>query len=223
MRTVLVLGLDSFGETVALTLARKGVDVIAVDLDEEALQHVRDQVSLVFVADVRDRAALKQVCDREIDLAVVSLGSQVEPSVLATLLLKEFEVPQVLACARNDDHERVLLKVGADRVVQPVRDSAERIALSLASKNLVEFVLVGEDYAIIETQLPEGYAGKTLREIGLRARFRLTVIAVKRIRRDADGKETEDVEAPDADAPLEAGVSLMIIGRTKDLEKFQKR
>ena len=141
MRTVLVLGLDSFGETIALTLAGKGVEVIAVDQDEASLQRVRDRVALVFVADVRDRAALKEICDREIDLAVVSLGGQVEPSVLATLLLKELEVPQILARARNDDHEKVLLKVGASRVVQPIRDSAERTALAVASKNLVEFVL----------------------------------------------------------------------------------
>jgi len=223
MRTVLVLGLDPFGETVALTLAKRGVEVIAVDRDEEALQRVRDHVALVFVADVRDRGSLKEICEREIDLAVVSLGGQVEPSVLATLLLKEFEVPQVLACAKNDDHEKVLRKVGANRVVQPVHDSAERIALALASKNLVEFVLVGEDYAIIETPVPESFVGKTLREIGLRHRFHVTVIAVKRAVVNQDGESTEDVSAPDADAALAADETLLIIGRTKDLEKFQRR
>jgi trk system potassium uptake protein len=223
MRTVLVLGLDSFGETIALTLARKGIDVIAVDRDESVLQRVRDRVAMVFVTDVRERAALQQICDRDIDLAVVSLGAQVEPSVLATLFLREFEVPQVIARAQNDDHEKVLLKVGAHRVVQPVHDSAERLALALASRNLVEFVLVGEDYAIIEIPVPEDYVGRTLTQIALRQRFGVTVIAVKETVEAEAGKFTEQVSAPDPDQKLPADSSLLVIGRTKDLEKFQKR
>ena len=122
-------------------------------------------------------------------------------------------------CARNEDHEKVLRKVGADRVVQPVRESAERIAHSLASKNLVDFVLVGEDFAIVGLPVPEEWVGNTLRGIDLRRRFSVTAIAIKS--HDEDG--AEHVNAPDPEEELKATESLLLIGRTKDLKKVERR
>lgn len=219
MKTVLVLGLDSFGSTLAKSLAEHGVEVLVADFDEEVVQRARDHYSLAVVADARDREALAELCAREPDLAVVSLGPHIEASVLATLLLKELGVPQLLACARNDDHEKVLKKVGADRVVQPVTESAERMARSLASKNLADFVLVGEDFAIVELPVPEHWLGKSLKELDLRRRFKVTAIAIKR--HDEDG--SEHVAAPDPEQELAEGLSLLLIGLTKDLAKLEKR
>lgn len=219
MKTVLVLGLDSFGMTLAQSLAEHGVDVLVADFDDEVVQRVRDRYTLAVVADARDREALTELCSREPDLAVVSLGPHIEASIMATLLLKELGVPQILACARNDDHEKVLKKVGADRVVQPVTESAERMARSLASKNLVDFVLVGEDFAIVELPAPEEWHGKSLRGLDLRRRFGVTAIAIKH--HDEDG--TEHVNAPDPEKAIADGESLLLIGRTKDLQKIERR
>ncbi|MBM4015229.1 MAG: TrkA family potassium uptake protein [Planctomycetes bacterium] len=218
MKTVLILGLDSFGATLATSLAGLGVEVLIADFDEEVVQRARDRFALAVVADARDREALTELCARQPDLAVVSLGPHIEASVLSTLLLKELGVPQILACARNDDHEKVLRKVGADRVVQPVTESAERMARSLASKNLADFVLVGEDFAIVELPVPENWVGKSLKELDLRRRFRVTAIAIKR--HEADG--TERVAAPDPDQHLPENVSLLMIGLTKDLAKIER-
>ncbi len=219
MKTVLVLGLDSFGSTLANSLAEHGVEVLVADFDEEVVQRARDRYALAVVADARDREALTELCSRQPDLAVVSLGPHIEASVLSTLLLKELGVPQILACARNDDHEKVLRKVGADRVVQPVTESAERMARSLASKNLVDFVLVGEDFAIVELPVPASWVEKSLKELDLRRRFKVTAIAVKS--HDKDG--TEHVAAPDPDRELAPSESLLLIGLTKDLAKLEKR
>lgn len=219
MKTVLVLGLDSFGTTLARSLAQHGVEVLVADYDEDVIQRMRDDFTLAVVADARDREAMAELASRQPDLAVVSLGPHIEASVLATLLLKELGVPQLLACARNDDHEKVLRKVGADRVVQPVTESAERMARSLASKNLVDFVLVGEDFAIVELPVPERWTGKSLRELDLRRRFGVTVIAIK----SHPDQEDEQVSAPEPESELAADTSLLLIGRTKDLEKIEKR
>jgi trk system potassium uptake protein TrkA len=210
----LVIGLGAFGSHVARVLGESGEDVMAVDSDAAAVARMRDVVSRAVQADVSDPDVLARLCVEGVDVAVVSIGEHLEASILATLALKEQGVREVYAKAKNPMHGKILEAVGATETIYPERDMAIRLAQRLAAPNLLEHVPVAEGYSIQEVASPE-FVGKTLRQLDLRNRYRIQVMAVKELVPERFHL------VPDPDFVIKDSDALIVMGKNEDLENLR--
>ncbi|MDI3281248.1 MAG: TrkA family potassium uptake protein [Bacillota bacterium] len=215
MKQFAVIGLGRFGSSVARTLARAGAEVLAIDSEEERVQEMAAVVTHAVQADATDEEALKALGVRNVDVAVVSIGQDMEASIMATLILKELGVKSIVAKALNDLHGKVLAKVGADRVVYPERDMGMRVAHSLLSGNFLDYIELAPNYSIVELVAGPEFHHKTLRELGLRARYGINIMAIKR------GEEIK--VSPGAEDIIMEGDVLVAMGEDRQLEKLQNR
>ena len=165
----------------ATTLAGLGHDVIGIDGDEDKVRAVADTVSLAMQLDATDEKALRGAGIKDVDVAVVSIGENIEASLLVVTLLREIGINRIVAKAVTALHGRILEKLGVTRVVFPEREMAIRVAHSIAMPNVIDYIELSSDFSIVEVPAPPRFVGKTLRDIGLRARFGLTTIAIKHV------------------------------------------
>lgn len=215
MKQFAVIGLGRFGTSLATSLARMGCEVLAIDSDVARVEAVMDEVTHAIQADARDEEALKAAGIRNVDVAVVAIGENVEANILVTLMVKELGVKCVVAKALNDLHAKVLAKIGADKIVFPERDMGVRVARTLAAGNVLEHIDLSPDYSIEEIAASHRLAGKTLGELNLRARHGTMVVAIKR--------GNNILVAPGAEDMIREGDILVVVGPTKALERFQER
>jgi len=215
-RRFAVLGLGQFGSSLADELTKRGCEVLAVDKDPERVELLRDKVALAAVADIRDRAALEELITSPFDVAILAVGDQLEPAILATLHLKDLMVEEVWAEATSPESAEVLKRVGADKIISPERDMGQRIARRLANPNLIEFLPLTSGYAVVEVEAPAWTHGKTLLELGLRREMQIAVIAI----RSADGMPAI---VPGGAAQVQPGDVLTLVGRDADIATFRKR
>ncbi len=209
-----VIGLGRFGATLARRLYQAGHEVLGIDLDPERVQGMRDDVSQAVVVDVRDKARLRALGLKDVDVAVVSVGEQIEVSTLASFYLKEMGV-KVVARAVSVDHGRILEAIGVDDVIYPERDMALRLAERLVHPNLLDYVALGPEYSVMEVAVPASFIGKTLMDLKVRNRYRVQVVAI----RDA---LTDSLDLlPDAQQVLKDSDVLVVLGAHDDLEKFR--
>ncbi len=209
----IVIGLGRFGESVAETLYSLGNDVLAVDFDEDVVQNISDNVTHAVQADANDENSLRALGIRNFDCAVISIGSNIQSSILATLLVKELGVKYVITKATNALHAKVLYKIGADRVVFPERDMGVRVAHNLVSSNILDYIELSPDYSIAEVISPEEWHNKTLGELNIRAQYGINVMAIKR---------NNDIDvAPSADNIVEPGDIIVAIGNIEELNKLE--
>jgi trk system potassium uptake protein TrkA len=212
-RQFIVIGLGRFGTSVAETLYSSGNDVLAVDFDEETVQNISDRVTHAVQVDANDENSLKALGIRNFDCAVISIGSNIQASILATLLVKELGVKYVITKATNELHAKVLYKIGADRVVFPERDMGVRVAHNLVSSNILDYIELSPDYSIAEVVSPEEWHNKTLRELNIRAQYGINVMAIKR---------NNDIDiSPSADNIVEIGDVIVAIGNIEELNKLE--
>lgn len=209
---VCVVGLGRFGTALASALAET-CEVLAIDRDEAAVNAISDKVQHALVLDARDPASLGSAVTGDFDEAVVSLGGSMEASILCTLHLKRLGVASIRAKAVNDDHATILEAVGATRVFFPERETARRVAAQIAHPNLLDFVPLEEDYRVMEIAPPELFVGKTLKDLQIRNRFGVFVIAIKEI------VPPRFVFLPDPAFTVKPSDILVVIGREKDLSK----
>ncbi len=209
-----MIGLGRFGSSVARTLFDMGYDVLAIDKDEEAVQSIAKDVTHVVQADATDEETLRSVGIRNFDVAVVAIGDDIQASILVTVLLKELGVRQVVAKAQNELHGKVLHKIGANKVVFPERDMGTRLALNLVSSNIIDNIQLSPEYSIVEIASRKEWYGRTLRELNLRSRLGIYVLAIKR--------ESELLVAPAAEDTVEADDILIVVGRNKDIDQLER-
>lgn len=205
-----VLGLGSFGLSVALTLEKMGGEVIAVDHSYEKIQEVADQVSYAIRADVTDPDAMKELGNRNLDVVVVAIGENLEAAIMATVLSKEMGIPYVLAKAKSDLQARILKKVGADVVVLPEYDMGARVAKNLISAAFTDWIELSSDFSLVETVVPKSWAGKTLAQLKVREEYDVNVVGLikdDRIRVTLDPNE-----------PLPGDGVIILIGANEKLE-----
>ncbi|MBE3581452.1 MAG: TrkA family potassium uptake protein [Thermoanaerobacteraceae bacterium] len=210
-----VIGLGRFGASVATALARLGCEVVGIDADAAKVEAVMNDITHAIQADARDEEALKAAGVRNVDVAIVAIGEDVEANILVTLIAKEMGVKCVVAKALNDLHAKVLAKIGADKIVFPERDMGIRVARALVAGNVLEHIELSPEYSIEEIAAPHRVAGKTLAELNLRAKHGATVMAIKR--------KEEIIIAPGGEEVIKAGDILVLLGPTKVLERFQER
>jgi trk system potassium uptake protein TrkA len=209
MKQVAVIGLGRFGSSVARTLADSGCEVLAVDVDEARVKAIADEVTDAVRANALDEEALRALGLRNFEVVVVAIGHEVQASVLTTVLLKEMGIPKIVAKAQDDLHGRVLQKVGADVVVYPERDMGVRLAHTLISRNVIDEIQLSTDYSILEMAAPQGFVGHSLRDLELRQRYGLSVLAIRR--------KDRIVVSPNADQVVEDGDLLVVLGQPDKL------
>ncbi len=209
-----VIGLGRFGMSVARTLSELGQEVFAIDVDEDKVQRIAPVVTHAVVADVTDIEAMRSIGIRNVDVAVITVGSEVKASMVGTMVLRVVGVRTIVAKAYDDLHGKVLEKLGADRVVYPERDGGSRLARVLTSTNLIEQIDLDPDFSIVEMTAPSSLAGKSLAELSVRARCGVYVMAI----RSGDVM----VVAPGADDVIHADDVLVVIGRNDRLQRFRK-
>jgi len=210
-----VIGLGRFGSTLARRLYQGGHEVLAIDVDPERVQGMREDVTQAVVVDVRDKLRLRTLGLKDVDVAIVSVGEQLESSTLAAFYLKEMGV-KVVARAVSVDHGRILEAIGVDEVIYPERDMALRLADRLVHPNLLDYVALGPEYSVMEVAVPSSFLGRTLMELRVRNRYRVQVVAV----RDA---LTDTLNLlPDAGEILKDSDVLVVLGARDDLEKFRE-
>lgn len=208
------IGCGRFGSSVALKLMELGYEVMVVDKSEETIQNIADKVTYAVQADATDENTIKSLGIRNFDVAIISIGADIQSSILVTLMAKELGVKFVVAKAQNELHGKVLYKIGADRVVFPEREMGIRIAKNLVSDNILDYIELAPDYSIMEVvALPE-WLGKTLKEINMRSSYGINVMAIKH------GMDINIAVGPDDQ--IKEGDVLVVIGHNDDLKKIEK-
>lgn len=180
MKSFAVIGLGLFGSSVARQLCALGAEVLAIDTNSDLVQQVSGDVTTAAVADARDLEVLRALGAQECDCAVVAIGDDLAVSVLATMNLKELGIPQIICKAHDETHRKVLEKLGADKVVIPEKEVADKLARSLTSHNVLDFIELSNDYGIVEINTPKEWIGKSLKELDVRARLGVNIIAIER-------------------------------------------
>lgn len=215
MKRVVVVGLGIFGFHIAKELYESGMEVIAIDKSKEVIQRIKDFSSKAVVADAREKDVLESIGIQEDDIVIVSFGEDLSSSTLLTLHLKEMNVKRIIVKAPNEDHKRILQKVGASEVIIPEREMAGKVAKSLISPNVIDYIPVSEDYNISEIAPPASFIGKTIAELNLRNRYHIEVIAIRDVLSD------RITLIPQAQSVIKDSDILVIIGKEPDIKKIK--
>jgi trk system potassium uptake protein TrkA len=215
MKQFAVIGLGRFGSSVARALYDAGHDVLAIDNSMERVENISPYVTHAMQADATDEDALKAMGIRNFDVVIVSIGSDIQASILVTVLCKEAGVNYVVAKANDELHAKVLYKIGADKVVSPERDMGIRVAHNLISANTLDYIEVSPDCNLVEISPLAEWDGKSLRDINMRAKYGINIVAVKR-------HERLDV-SPDAEYVVQKGDILVAIGSTNDIRRIEEK
>ena len=211
-----VIGLGNFGFHAARALFEEGNDVIAIDNDRNRVQAIDEYASEAILLDATDKDALHALALDERDSVIVSTGSLISNSILICLYLKEMGVKHVIAKALDADHAKILKKVGADEIVHPEKDSAERVAKKLSRPNMLDFVPLTEDYDLIQIAPLDIFIGSSLKQLNLRAKYNIHVLAIKQLIPE------NFILAPPADFVIKDSDILIILGKASDLKKLQE-
>ena len=222
-----IIGLGIFGQNVVKSLADENCEVVAIDIDESKINEVSDYIDKVVQADASDEKILRQLGFHEFDVAIVTIGENLEASILITMILKNIGVKKVIAKAKSALHADVLMKVGADKIVFPERDEAEKLAKALVATSIIDMINFSEDYKLAEIGVPKTFMGKSLMDADIRRKFGLSVVAIRRklpsINDDGEADFEEELNINlMAEDIIEEGDSLLIIGENGKIEKFEK-
>ena len=214
MKSYIVVGMGRFGSEVARRLCEYGCEVLAIDINSDLVQQVANDVTHAVVADAQDKSVLRALGAADFECAIVAIGGKLGDSVLATMNLKELGVPKIVCKAHDETHRQVLLKLGADQVVVPEKENAARLARSLSSPNVLEYIELSEEYGIIEVPAPKRWVNHTLKELNVRAKLGVNIIAIER------GSNIN--VSPAADYQILDGDILVVLGDADALKTVQK-
>ncbi len=207
-----VLGLGKFGRSTVEELVRAGAEVMAVDNDEEKVKRISEIAAYAMQADVRDSEAMQELGLSNMDGVVVAMTGSLDASIMATIMAKEEGVPYVLAKAQDEVHERILKRVGADKVIIPERESAARVARNMISGNFLDFIELSDRVRMVELTVKPEWAGYSLRELDLRKKYSLNVMAIR------SGGEL--ITSIDPEAKLTEEMTLLVTIDKKDLARL---
>ena len=214
MKSYFVIGLGLFGAEVARKLCALGCEVLAMDVRSDLVNQIAPDVTHAVVGDAQDKDVLRALDAGNFDCAIIAIGDDLAASVLTTMNLKELGVPYVVCKAHDQTHRRVLEKLGVDRVLIPECEFAGRLARSLSSHNVLDYIELSEEYGILEVPAPRSWVGKTILELNVRAKLGINIIAIK-------NDQTTNV-SPSASYKIMAGDVMVVLGDNKALEAVQK-
>lgn len=213
MKSYIVIGLGRFGAEIAAKLYECGEEVLAVDTDESIVDKIADRVTKAVACDARDRDVLEKLGARNFDRAVVAVGSDLAASALITMHLKALNVPFIMCKAHDDTYREILEKLGADRVIIPEREVADKLALGLTHAGVMEYIELSEEYGIVEMEPVSSWIGKSIKELELRTRYGANVIAIR---------QGESIQIPpDINAPIAADEIMVMLGSYEMFDRLK--
>lgn len=210
-----VIGLGRFGGSIVSELIDLDADVMAVDVKPSLVDDYADIATQAVVADSTDESALKSLGIHNVDHVIVAIGENIQASILTTLILKELGVPKLTVKAQNDHHEKVLRKVGADKIVRPERDMGIRVANNVVSNNILDYLDLSDEHSIAEIHENGKIAGHTLIDLDIRAQYGINIVAIKR--------GPDILVSPQADEEIQKDDILIVIGSDLDIHNFEKK
>lgn len=216
MKRFAVIGTGSFGFYVAKALYENENEVIAIDRNKERVQAIEPYCTSAIVQDVTDIKALKALGLDEMDAVIVSTGENIKPSILICFHLSRLGIKRIIVKAEDDDHGEILKQLGATEIIRPSMDMAEGLALRLTSPNILEFLPLAEDYTIAQVNAPPSFIGKSLRDLDLRRRYEVNIIAVKEL---VPGRF---VMVPSPDFAVKDSDVLVMLGKKADLKEIKE-
>ena len=212
-KTYAVLGLGRYGRAVAAELVNSGAEVIAVDIDPDNVNDAVKDIPICKCADITEPEVVKKLGISNIDIVIIAMASNLEASVLAVTLCKEAGAGTVIAKCANEMHQKILLRVGADRVIFPEKESGTRLARNLLTSGFSEMIELSNEVSMVEIDVKEEWIGKTLSELSLRKKYSINVVAID------DGNEV--ITDIDPITPLKKGTKLIVIVNTQMLKKLR--
>ncbi|WP_163970802.1 potassium channel family protein [Oceanobacillus halotolerans] len=214
-RDYAVIGLGRFGGSICRELSMEGMQVLAIDLDEDKIHEFKNIASHAVIADSTDETTLKELGIKNIDHVIVAIGDNIQASILTTVILTDLGIKKITVKAQNDYHEKILNKIGADHVVHPERDMGKRIAHNIISNNILDYLELSDDHSIVEVKAGEKMVGKSLVDLDIRANYGCNVVAIK--------QDKEINVSPEAEYTLQEDDILIVIGADKDISRFEKQ
>lgn len=211
MAYYVVVGLGRFGHYLSLTLAERGADVVVIDKEVNAVEAIKDRVFQAVIGDGTSRNVLENLGVANAEAVIVALGPKMEESLLTVHNLKEIGVKRIVAKANSDAHGKILEALGADEIIFAEKETAVRVGHRLGNRNLLDFLPLNDRYSIREIVVPEHFIGKSLRELDLRSRFEVNVIAIKRM---------EEILFPGGESLLNPNDHLVVLGSEKALNRL---
>jgi trk system potassium uptake protein TrkA len=215
MKRFAVIGLGNFGFHVAKALYEDGNEVVAIDTDKIRVQAIGSYATEAIVMNATDKTALRALGLENMDGVIVSTGTNISSSVLICLYLQEIGVKTILAKALDEDHEKILKRMGATEIIHPERDIALRVARSLSKPNLLDFIPLAEGFELVEIGPPREFIGRSLRQLNLRAKYNVFVVAIQ------ETVPEKFVFVPPADFVLKDSDVMIMLGRTTDIDKIK--
>ena len=214
VKSCVVIGLGRFGEAMARKLFECGEDVLAIDVSERIVDRIADHVTRAVVADARDIQILDKLGVGSYDQAVVAMGEDLAASAQITMNLKELGVPYIMCKAFDSSHQKILEKLGANRVIIPEQDMANRLALGITNMNVMECIDLSDEFGIVEMKPLDSWVGKSIRTLDLRSRCKVNVIALR------SGQKIQ--VPPDINKPLNSDTILVVLGTYDAIEDLKK-
>lgn len=213
MRQFAVIGLGRFGMSLAKALAERKAEVIAVDRDPKRVEAIQDIVDAAIQLDATDQTALAQAGVGSVNVAIVAIGDDLERSVLVTIILREMNIPRIIVKGQNEEHGKILRLIGANEVIYPEEEYAERLAQKIITDNVVEMIPIIAGYSIVEIVSPKEFHGRTLLDINVRRNYGVEILAIRK------GEYIKVIPSP-LDV-IEQDDVLMILGKDDDIEKLR--
>lgn len=213
-REFAVIGLGRFGGSICEELSLEGMKVLAIDKNEHKINEFKNIASHAVIADSTDEQVLRELGLSNVDHVIVAIGDNIEASILTTVILADMNVKKITVKAQSDYHEKILNKIGAHQVVHPERDMGKRIAHSIISNNILDYLELSDEHSMVEVAASRKMLGRTLVELNIRAKFGCNVVAIK------SGKDIN--VSPTAEYEIKQSDTLIVIGADKDISKFEK-
>lgn len=215
MKKFAVIGLGNFGFHVAKALYNDGNEVVAIDRNKACVQAIDPYSSEAIVMDAADNESLRALGLEHMDGVIVSIGTKISTSVLICLHLQEIGIKTILAKALDEDHEKLLKRVGATEIIHPERDIALRVARGLSTPNVLDFIPLSKDFDLVQVAPPKEFLNKSLAELNLRAGYNVQIIAVEEL------TSQNMILAPPADFVVTSSVLLIMLGKSADIDTIK--
>ncbi len=216
MKSYVVIGLGRFGTELATRLYARGEEVMVIDTNDQLIDKIADKVTRAVAADARDLDVLTKLGVENFEHAVVAVGSDLASSALITMNLKSLNVPYILCKAHDDTYREILERLGADKVIIPEREVADKLALGMTQAGVMEYIELSQEFGIVEMEPIAEWVGKTIRDLELRTRYGMNVIAVR-------GEGDAIKIPPDIDTPIPEDVVMVMLGKYEMFESLKKK
>jgi len=213
-KTIGIIGLGRFGGTLAKQVAALGHEVVGIDIEETLVQKLAPYLTHSIVGDFSDEDTIRQLNLQELDVVVIAIGDNLKAKLLSAMVLKELHTPYIVAKASTTMESKLLERVGADLIIFPEMDMAERVAQMLTRENIVDYFQLSQDICLVEMGIPQFMVGHTLVELDIRKHYNVNIVAVKR--------DKNVIAPPNPNNPLQDDDMLIVIGRNEDITKLSQ-